>query len=56
MFLKKYVISIREPVDRFISLFYHYKLNQQIGYYPKYLEQFDSLDDFIDTLGDRKTK
>ena len=56
MFLKKYVISIREPVDRFISLFYHYKLNQQIGYYPKYLEQFDSLDDFIDTLEDKKTK
>ena len=56
VFLKNYVISIREPVDRFISLFYHYKLNQQSGYYPKYLEQFDSVDDFIDTLEDKKTK
>jgi adenylate kinase family enzyme len=56
VFLKNYVISIREPVDRFISLFYHYKLNQKIGYYQKYLDQFDSVDDFIDTLEDKKTK
>ena len=55
MFLKKYVITIRDPVNRFISLFYHYKLNQPIGYYAKYLEQFDSVDDFLDTLEDKKT-
>ena len=55
-YMKYYVISIRDPIDRFISIFYHYKFNQQVGYYPKYLEQFNDIRDFIDTLNDEKTK
>ena len=45
-----YIISIRNPVDRFISAFYHAKYNQQIFYHKDFFILYPEIDDLAKNI------
>jgi len=55
----KYIITIRNPIDRFYSAFYHAKFRQRITYRPKELfKQFPHANDLAESIysNDKKLK
>ena len=53
-FNKKYVICIRNPVDRFLSAFYHTIQNQRITFYINYFENSPNINSLINELPSKK--
>ena len=45
-----YIISIRNPVDRFISAFYHAKYNQKIYYHKNFFILYPEVDDLAKNI------
>ena len=45
-----YIIAIRNPVDRFISAFYHSKYNQQIFYHKNFFTLYPEVDDLAKNI------
>ena len=51
-----YIISIRNPLDRFISAFYHVKYNQKIYYHKNFFILYPEVDDLAKNINKKETK
>ena len=45
-----HIVSIRNPIDRFISAFYHTKYNQKITFYKDFFIKYPEVTDLIENL------
>ena len=55
-FPKKYFVSLRDPVERFVSAYYHLKNNQSVTYYDDFFEKYPTIDILADKITSKKTK
>ena len=51
---KNYIISIRDPIDRFVSAFYHTKFNQKITFYKNFFETYPDINSLANDLTSNK--
>ena len=51
---KNYIISIRDPIDRFVSAFYHTKFNQKITFYKNFFETYPDVSSLANDLPSNK--
>jgi hypothetical protein len=51
---RNYIISIRDPIERFVSAFYHTKSNQKITFYKKFFETYPDVNSLANDLPSNK--
>ena len=55
-FLDNYFVTLRDPVERFVSAYYHLKNSQFITYYKDFFEKYPTIDALADKITLKRTK